>query len=272
MRPAESTNAGLGYRTRGFVKDFADREIEGLTTEEMRVWCEAHPGNARYVRAMWNDLRADGIVTADHFSTIRLPRPGKRPVAYPSPEQLKELISCASGIGRYFLAAEISFAAYTGLRAGEQAAILRSPMERAGNRLLSLEADQDFYTRGEVEWQRCRDGTLRRPKTKTSYRRYVIFPVAGRALASVREKSDEGSAFVFRSRPAHDHDWNVLRRETGLHFRWHSLRHFHATWLLDRGGKLEDVAVQLGVSRQVVEDTYGHPDDDLALARLEALR
>jgi integrase len=219
---------------------------------------------------MWNDLRADGIVTADHFSTIRLPRPGKRPVSFPSHEQLQTLIASARSLGKGALAAEISFAAYTGLRAGEQAAILRSPAGRAGNRLLPREPDGDFHTRGEVEWQRCRDGVLRRPKTETSYRRYVIFPRAGKALASAGERSR--SAFVFRSRPAHDHDWNDLRRDVGLHFKWHSLRHFHATWLLDRGGKLEDVAVQLGVSRQVVEDTYGHPDDDLALARLEALR
>jgi integrase len=55
--------------------------------------------------------------------------------------------------------------------------------------------------------------------------------------------------------------------------RWHDLRHFHATWLLDRGASVLDVAIQLGHrdGGELVRRRYGHPSSDLALGRLAAV-
>jgi integrase len=59
---------------------------------------------------------------------------------------------------------------------------------------------------------------------------------------------------------------------------FHSLRHFHASWLLNQGASDLDVALQLGHGRKdgtvdptLVRRTYGHPDVESGLARLEAL-
>jgi integrase len=54
--------------------------------------------------------------------------------------------------------------------------------------------------------------------------------------------------------------------------RWHDLRHFHATWLLDQGNSAEDVAVQLLGHSDPTEilRTYGHPSQERARQRLRA--
>jgi len=60
---------------------------------------------------------------------------------------------------------------------------------------------------------------------------------------------------------------------------FHGLRHWHATWLLNQGASDLDVALQLGHGRKdgtvdptLVRRTYGHPDVESGLQRLEALR
>jgi integrase len=65
--------------------------------------------------------------------------------------------------------------------------------------------------------------------------------------------------------------WVRVREEAGLpECRFHDLRHFCATWLLDRGASDLDVAVQLGHrdGGELVRRRYGHPSTDLALGRL----
>jgi integrase len=68
--------------------------------------------------------------------------------------------------------------------------------------------------------------------------------------------------------------WLEARRKVGLpELRFHDLRHFHATWLLDQGASDMDVAIQLGHRDGGVQvrRTYGHPSRERALARLVAL-
>ena len=59
--------------------------------------------------------------------------------------------------------------------------------------------------------------------------------------------------------------------KTPLH--WHDLRHYHATWLLDRGASDADVAEQLGHKDggRLVADLYGHTYNDNALSRLQEI-
>jgi hypothetical protein len=65
--------------------------------------------------------------------------------------------------------------------------------------------------------------------------------------------------------------WCEARAKVGLpELRFHDLRHFHATWLLDQGASDMDVAIQLGHRDGGVQvrRTYGHPSRERALARL----
>ena len=69
--------------------------------------------------------------------------------------------------------------------------------------------------------------------------------------------------------------WVVARRRLGLgeEITFHTLRHLHATMLLDRGASVLDVALQLGHSDngELVRSTYGHPDAGAALDRIAAI-
>jgi integrase len=68
--------------------------------------------------------------------------------------------------------------------------------------------------------------------------------------------------------------WEAVRAKVGLdRCRFHDIRHFHATWLLDCGCTAEDVAIQLhghNNPRTVIE-VYGHPSHELARVRLRRL-
>lgn len=271
-RPADSTNENHAYMVRAFAEDFRGREVRSISRDEARHWALANLGAARYVRAMFNDAAADALISDNPFAGLALPPPGESVVDYPSKVELATLVSVAREEGHYWLADAIEFAAGTGLRVGEQSAILVPGDGGMGN-FLMLRADHDtgLMERGEVRWQRAKDGTLRRPKTKASLREFVVFGEARPAVEDAIERRKKGSAFLFPSRHALEHEWRWLRRETGLHFRWHAFRHYHATWLLDQGAKVDDVAVQLGCSVKTVEDHYGHPDAGLALGRLEAM-
>lgn len=69
--------------------------------------------------------------------------------------------------------------------------------------------------------------------------------------------------------------WVVARRRLGLgeEVTFHTLRHLHATMLLDRGVSVLDVSLQLGHSDggALVRSTYGHPDAGAALDRIAAI-
>lgn len=63
-----------------------------------------------------------------------------------------------------------------------------------------------------------------------------------------------------------------------LHVQYRDLRHFHATWLLEQGFSIEEVAVQLrhfhlsgAPNIQHVSFTYGHPRAFIALQRISDL-
>lgn len=274
-RPAAATNENHRYMVHGFGQDFAGREADSISREEARHWCLANLGAARYVRSMFNDAAADGLIDHRHpFIGLQLPQPGDTVIDYPSEFELSKLINAAIDSERPWLAATMEFAATTGLRLGEQCAVLRPGDGGMGNFLMHrADHDSGLMERGEVKWQRLKSGSLKRPKTPKSLREFAIFPLGRLAVERARlEARDQRSAFLFPSRNALEHQWRDLRIQTGLHFRWHSFRHYHATWLLDRGAKVDDVAVQLGCSVKTVEDHYGHPDAGLALGRLEQLQ
>jgi site-specific recombinase XerD len=49
----------------------------------------------------------------------------------------------------------------------------------------------------------------------------------------------------------------------------HTLRHTCATWLLQRGVSIFDVAGVLGTSEAVIRETYGHPAQDRLRAAVD---
>jgi Phage integrase family len=64
--------------------------------------------------------------------------------------------------------------------------------------------------------------------------------------------------------------WRTVRAAAGSAARWHNLRHFCATQLLEMGLSHFDVSIQLGHTDggALVMERYGHPSEDAARDRL----
>ena len=126
----------------------------------------------------------------------------------------------------------------------------------------------------EVTVRRSRklDGTLGLPKNGME-RTIPILPPA-QVLDSVPRRPDP---FIFhspRGRPlakgTHGWSWQKVKARAGIETRWHDLRHFCATQLLELGLDHFAVSIQLGHTDggALVMERYGHPSVDAAKRRL----
>jgi len=58
-------------------------------------------------------------------------------------------------------------------------------------------------------------------------------------------------------------EW-VIQEKLGIDFNFHSLRHTHATLLLEQGAPIKDIQARLGHSRSgITLDTYSHLTDKM---------
>jgi integrase len=73
----------------------------------------------------------------------------------------------------------------------------------------------------------------------------------------------------FQYRIPHAWSWNKVKAAAGVNTRWHDLRHFCATQLLELGVSHFDVSIQLGHTDggALVMERYGHPSVDAAKRR-----
>lgn len=269
-RPDEENTVHVGRMVSKFGRDFADRDPDGIERSEARSYAMANPGKARYIRTMFNDFLDEGLVKGNPFATLRLPTPGEKPIVVPTPEQVMALVSGAVDAGGRFsipLATRIIFSSEVGLRFSEQRAVVWPGSPARGNRF------SEDLSRLKIEWQVGRNGQLKRPKTEASKRTVMVPGAAQDALSramEVTKRRRHGRAWEITS-SGHTGQWRVLRRDVGIWIRWHDLRHYCATQLLDRGATVDDVAVQLGCDVDQIRRRYGHPDPEKALARLESL-
>jgi integrase len=127
----------------------------------------------------------------------------------------------------------------------------------------------------EISIQRSRklDGTLGKPKNGKT-RTVPLLPPA-RVLGDVPRRPDP---FVFHSpvgkpliKGTHGWSWQKVKAAARTpEVRWHDLRHFCATQLLELGLDHFAVSVQLGHTDggALVMSRYGHPSEDAAHKRL----
>jgi len=269
-RPDADNTKHCAAMVKKFGRDFAYRDPASIEREEAREWCLANLGRARYVRTMFNDLVSDGIIEENVFAAMKLPIKGEKPIVVPEEEQIEALTSAARGRGEVELATRIEFAAYTGMRYGEQRAVIVPGGSGPGN-LFRLDTPDDLG-RCRIDWQISRSGKMKPPKTARSVRPIIVPAQAQAAVREAMEVHAGKRPFLWPTGgKEHLRAWSALRREVGIWFRWHDLRHYHATWLLNLDGTIDDVAKQLGCKPEEVRDRYGHPDTEKALGRLEGL-
>lgn len=270
-RDAVSTRRLYARAARSFADHFGETTLSEVDRVDARAWASGVPRNvAKVIAAMYEDARDVGLVETNPFSGLRLPRRARPTIAPPSLQELDLLLASCSVLEAYApeFEALIRFCAWTGLRSSEVQA-LRWP---------DVEEDRVWVRRARKD-----DGSYGLPKNGRE--RSVPFLERARVLHRVPRRA--GCDLVFHtprglplSKGTLHYHWKAVREASGtsrrrsadgLHpVRFHDLRHFCATALLEEGASHFDVSVMLGHEDggALVMSRYGHPSKDAARRRL----
>lgn len=264
-RRNESTASHTHTMCRPFTKAYGHKRVCDIGPWEAQGWALQYPSQVRYLRLMFAKAKTAGIIERNPWDDVELPvgsrREGRQRRA-PSWEEYEAMVSAARSRFGDRTADMLVFTAFTGLRLMEMADVQTGDMHPGGRRLA---------VRGK---RRAGDDA---PRERT----VAVFAEARDAFRA--HAPDLG--FVWRS--AAGRRWTrfsvaemmrAVCRDAGVGpgVTFHSLRHFHASWLLNRGASDLDVALQLGhgtangtVDPGLVRRVYGHPDVEMGLQRLE---
>lgn len=261
-RPAPATRRQYRDAIKQFVAHFGPTRLGEVERLSARTWALTVPRYvSRTVSTMYEDARNVGLVESNPFANLRLPgSKRRRRVTVPTLDEYAELVRATTVLGGYGseFRGLLAFAAWTGVRSGELMAIEWGDLEGEEIR---------------VRRSRRRDGSVGTPKNGEE--RTIIFPPPARVLDDVPRRPD---GLIFHSLRGFALDqgslywaWREVRATSGLrHVRFHDLRHFCATQLLEMGVDHFAVSVQLGHTDGGAEvmRTYGHPSEASARRRL----
>jgi integrase len=269
-RQAPATQRTYAYAVAQIVKDVGAGRLADVDRLAAKAWANRWARNTtRVARTMWADALRDGLCEHNPFTNLRLETPkGRKDLTALTELEIDALARLAAEVhGDYGdeMAAIILFAAYTGVRPGELAALEWGDLDPA-NRLAWISRALDGQ------------GGVKAPKNGQA-REIILPPRALEALSMVARRV--GSDRVFhspRGRPLSKGNIAYLWRPVAAAWRArggrdvdpYELRHACATLLLERGVTPADVAVQLGHQDggRLVQVLYGHPDQDRARDRL----
>lgn len=269
-RDADATRLIYENAAKRFAEHFGPTPLGEVEHLSARTWALSVPRRLSAVIAtMYEDARKVGLVESNPFSNLRLPT-SKTEIVCPTPDEFRSLLAACLQLGGYAteFRALIQFTAWTCLRSGEVQALRHRDIEG------------DFI---HVRRARKTTGTYGLPKSGEP--RKIAYVEPARVLDQVPRR--EGSDLVFHSAKGKPlshatlyHYWDKVRAPVNIEraaesrpgIRFHDLRHFGATQLLEMGFSHFDVSVQLGHNDQgaLVMERYGHPSKDAALERLVA--
>jgi integrase len=296
---ASSTIRHNTERAKKFAADHGDKLLTEITRPIARQWVHENAARGPAVRVMFNDAFHDDYIPSNPFTQLKnmIPKKSRKGIHPLTPQEITKLADSVKAIDnpkyRTMFRSSILFAAYSGLRQGEQAARVWDDIDFA-----------DGWINVATQW-RSKENEIATPKGQDDEtgegRRILLFPVAAEALWAIRneygtEFSRDTPGLIFTSSRGarlgqrnHFYYWSLVRgaflatltdervkqlgrnhHQTALH--WHDLRHFTASWLLDQGNAPRDVAEQLGHTDggQLISGLYGHTYTDNALDRLRA--
>ena len=269
-RQAPTTRRTYAYACHQIVRDLGDRTLDSIDRPTAKANANQWPRNtSRVARTMWADALRDGIVRTNPFTALRLETPkGRKDITAltePELDQLADVARQAHGDYGDEAAAIILFAAYTGVRPGELAALRWDDVNPAER---------------EAVIQHALDGAGGEKAPKNGLARIIILPPrALESLSLIAPRTD--SEYVFHtvrgrrlSKGTLAYLWRPIaaawKARGGRDLDLYELRHACATLLLERGLSPADVAVQLGHTDggRLVQTLDGHPDEDRARDRL----
>lgn len=265
-RPSESTNRHNAERVKRFADRYADTPMTSITSETARAWCQERKGDLLSLRAMFNDAKRSGFLTANPFSDLGIDRGrGRKDLKgdWLTADDIEHLAESARRVHTGLLADMmpefIRFAAYTGLRGGELYAL-----EHA-----DLVGDELHVDRAVIQ----KTGEIGLPKNGKK-RTVALLPQARAAYERIPPLHDtllftNKTGGMLTQATMHSY-WNPARNMAGRpELVIHELRHFHASWLLDQGLDAAAIALQLGHSdASLIYSTYGHPSERAARNRI----
>ena len=249
---AYTLKTSIKPRLVALAREFGDRKVEGIRSEEVVGWILGLPVKAatkrayyRVIRAFWERARKLGKVSKnplDGECLGMLPRAAKPCVRVLSEDEERRLMEAAAG---HRLEVLLMLGLYAGLRIRE-----------------ILNADWE-----DVDWGRGVLRVVSKPERdftpKNRQEREV--PLARRLreyLWAIREEEGAIAKNGLGKRYSDPPTQSLRRlcRKAGVRpIGWHVLRHTFATRLLEKGATLYQVSVLLGHSSvRVTEDAYGH--------------
>jgi integrase len=264
-RPEASTRRQYADAARRFAQHFGQTPLGEVERLSARTWALSVPRNiSRVIGTMYEDARNVGLVEHNPFANLRLPLTERtKEVHPPTLEEYRQLLDACAALGGYEaeFRTMIQLSAWTGIRAGE---------------LHALRWDDIGDETIRIRRARKRDGSLGKPKNGRE--RAVAFLPPARVLDRIPRQDDP---YVFHSprgnplvQGSHFYSWRVVRAASGIpetrgsvglpNLRWHDLRHFCATQLLELGPDHFAVSVQLGHEDggALVMARYGHPSKE----------
>lgn len=260
-RPEASTRRLYAPAAARFADHFGPTPLSEIERLSARTWALGVPRSvSRVIGTMYEDARNIGLVESNPFSNLRLPASEKRAtITAPTMDEYGALLEATTVLGGYGaeMRAMILFAGWSGIRQGE---------------LFALQWQDISADEVTVDRSRKVDGTIGKPKNGRS-RTIPLLPPA-RVLDEVPRRPDP---FVFHSprgkpliKGTHGWSWQKVKAGARVETRWHDLRHFCATQLLELGLSHFDVSIQLGHTDggALVMERYGHPSVDAAKQRL----
>jgi integrase len=220
------------------------------------------------LKALLKDAKRRGNVTQNVAVDTRVSLAGRSKrklkvgVDIPLPSEVKAILECAQGRRRAILIVS----AFAGLRASELRGLRRADVDVKGAKL-------------HVGQRADRYGDVGRPKSEAGERDVPIGPMVVNTLRPFLLGEPDGLIFGTSSGRAENHS-NIVQRilhraqvEAGVvskgggpkYTGLHCLRHFYASWLINRrqDGGLElppkEVQVRMGhATLAMTMDTYGH--------------
>jgi integrase len=233
-----------GMHPRAYLAELTPQHVDAYKAKRLR---EVSPVTVhielRTLRSVFNVARRWKMLETDPCDGVSLPQlPERAPLAL-TREDIEKLISC---IRENWLRELVIFAVQTGMRRGELLNLKWSSVDFEG-RLVTVETSASF-------------------RTKAGRRRVV--PLSDSALHLLRSKYGKSpSEFVFtlNDRPIYPNWVRALFKRyvrkanlSNPQFRFHSLRHTFASWLVQKGVPIYEVQKILGHSSVNVTEVYSH--------------
>jgi len=271
-RSAVATRRTYRYACRQIVDAIGEQKLSEISRPEAKKLANQWARNTtRVARTMWADALRDGLCQHNPFTNLRLETPkGRKDITALTEPEIEKLALVARDQHGDFgdeAAALVLFAAYTGIRPGELAALRWCDIDIADRRATISRALDG-------------EGGIKTPKNGKP-RRIVLPPQALRALSELPRPLDDEEMVFHTPRGKRltkgtlAYLWRPIaaawRAGGGRDLDLHELRHACATLLLERGLAPADVALQLGHTDGggLVMTLYGHPDEGRSRDRLD---